>query len=330
VDVFASVEEARHRSSPKTFSEFAKNVGKTPITELKAINPTNSRIFAKLDFLNPSGSIKDVMAYHMVNAAEERGNLNPGSRIMEATTGNTGISFALVSSLRGYRFTAVMPEHMSTERRQAMESYGAKVILTPKQEDMPGAIKKFSDMQKQMPDAWLPMQFENPDNVAAHREITGKEILKAMDGNNVDIFVAGVGTGGTLMGVAQALKATNPDVRIIAVEPSESAVLSGGKPGLHGIQGIGEGFIPKLVDMGIIDDVVTVSTGEAIEMTKKLNDEEGLFVGISSGANVFAALKTAEKYGKTGNGRNIVTVLPDIGGRYLSMGIFNNNPQVKQ
>jgi cysteine synthase A len=291
------------------------------VIELKKINNTGSQIFAKLDFMNPTGSIKDVMAYYMVKRAEESGKLKPGSEILEVTTGNTGISLAFISSLRGYRFTVVMPEHMSRERRQIMESYGANVILTPKEEDMPGAIRKFRELAGRMPDAWLPMQFKNPDNVAAHREITGKEILQGMNGGKIDAVVAGVGTGGTLMGVAQAVRKVNRDVRIVAVEPSESAVMSEGKPGIHGIQGIGEGFIPELVETGMIDEVVAVKTWEAIEMMRKLYEKEGLFTGISSGANVLASLRIAEKLGR---GRNVVTLLPDTGSRYLSMGIFNS------
>ena len=293
------------------------HIGKGPVVELRHVNHTGCRILAKLESFNPSGSIKDVMAFYMTCRAESKGLLKKGSKIIEVTTGNTGISFAMISALKGYEFTAVMPENMSVERRKMMEAFGARIVLTPAEEDINGAIRKYEELVKANPDAWLPDQFGNPDNVAAHYEITGRNILEQVK-DKIDVFVAGAGTGGTLMGVAKALREVNPKVRIAAVEPYESAVMSGNKPGRHEIQGIGEGFIPPLVCMDKIDEAVAVKGQDAMQMMKRLTREEGLLVGISSGANVIAALRVAEKAA----GATIVTVLPDRGERYLSMNIF--------
>jgi len=292
-----------------------ESIGNTPLVKLNKVNDTDSEIYVKLENLNPSGSIKDVMTLYMVKSAEKKGILKPGSKIMEATTGNTGISFAMISAVKGYKFTAVMPENMSIERRKIMQALGAKVILTPAKEDMSGAIKKFEELAKKEPEAWLPLQFKNMDNIRAHREITGREILRKMK-KRIDVFVTGVGTGGTLMGVATTLREANSYTKIVAVEPAESAVMSGKSPGLHKIQGIGEGFIPPLMKMEIVNEIISVSSLEAINMSKRLAKKEGLLVGISSGANVLAALKIAQKI----KGKNtIVTILPDNGGRYLTM-----------
>jgi cysteine synthase A len=293
-------------------------VGKTPIVELAKINNTKSTILAKLEALNPSGSIKDVMALYMIDVAEKKGLLKPGSKIIEATSGNTGISFAMLAPLKGYQFVAVMPEHMSKERRQMMQAFGAEIVLTPEREGFVGAIERLEQLAREEPGAWLPRQFDNRDNIDAHREITGKRILAEI-GDNIDVFVAGVGTGGTLMGVAQALRGVSPGVQIVAVEPAESAVMSGGKPASHIIQGIGPGFIPSLVDMDSIDEVIRVKSDDALDMTRRLIKEEGLMVGVSSGANVFAALEVARRSAK---GKTIVTILPDRGERYLSMALF--------
>lgn len=297
-----------------------ETIGNTPIVKLEKINSTNSNIYVKLDNLNPSGSIKDVMVFWMIKMAEKRGELKKGSRIIEVTTGNTGISFAMLSAIKGYKFTAVMPEHMSIERRQIMKAFDAEIVLTPKEQDMPGAIKKYNELIKQYPDAWLPKQFENYDNILAHKNITGKEIIKQL-GNKVDYFIAGAGTGGTLIGVAKALKEVNQNVKIICVEPAESAVLSGKKPGLHEIQGIGEGFIPEILkdNLELIDEVIQIKSEEAIKMAVKLAKEEGLLVGISSGANALAALQMAKKINQN---QTIVTILPDRGERYLSSGMY--------
>lgn len=293
-------------------------IGKTPIVELAKLNNTQSAILAKLEALNPSGSIKDVMARYMIDMAEKKGLLKPGNKIIEETSGNTGISFAMLAALKGYKFVAVMPENMSQERRQIIQAFGAQVVLTPEEKGFVGALEALEQLAKENKGAWLPKQFENPDNTAAHREITGKNILHAV-GDKIDVLVAGVGTGGTLMGVAEALKQANRNVIIVAVEPAESAVMIGEEPGSHIIQGIGPGFIPSLVDMDLIDEVIKVKSNDAVEMTRRLFQEEGLMVGISSGANVLAALEVARKSGK---GKTIVTILPDRGERYLSMNLL--------
>jgi len=293
-------------------------IGNTPIVKLAKLNDTKSTILAKLEALNPSGSIKDVMALYMTNVAEEKGILKPGNKIIEETSGNTGIAFAMIAALKGYKFVAVMPEHMSLERRQLIQAFGAEVVLTPEEKGFPGALERLEQLARENKDAWLPKQFENRDNIAAHREITGQNILQAV-GDKIDVFVAGVGTGGTLMGVAEALKRANREVKIVAVEPAESAVMIGEEPGSHIIQGIGPGFIPSLMNMDLVDEVIKVKSDDAVAMARRLFKEEGLMVGISSGANVLAALEVAQKSGK---GKNIVTILPDRGERYLSMNLF--------
>ena len=293
-------------------------IGETPIIELARINRTNSTILAKLEALNPSGSIKDVMAYYMIDVAERKGLLRPGMTIIEATSGNTGISFAMLAAVKGYRFVAVMPEYMSAERRQMMEAFGAEIVLTPTGEGFPGCLRKLEELAADNRDAWLPRQFDNPDNTAAHREITSRKILEEV-GGRIDAFVCGVGTGGTLMGVAEGLLKVHPDLQVIAVEPAESAVMSGGKPGNHQIQGIGPGYVPGLVNMSAIDRVIAVGSQEAIDITRRLLTEEGLMVGISSGANVSAALQVAAE---SKEGQTIVTILPDRGERYLSMNVL--------
>jgi cysteine synthase len=296
-------------------------IGRGALIELPHINNTGCKILAKSEIFNPSGSVKDVMAFYMVCEAERKGLLKRGTKVMEVTTGNTGIAFAMISAIKGYEFTAVMPEHMSVERRQMMEAFGAKIVLTPAEDDMKGAIRKLEELTESHPDAWLPNQFGNPDNVMAHKEITGKSILEQYK-DNIDVFVAGVGTGGTLMGVAQALKKVCPDVKIVAVEPFESAVMNGGQPQIHNIQGIGEGFIPELVHMDEIDQVIAIRTEDAMDMMARLAREEGLMVGISSGANVLASLQVAETIGP---GKTIVTLLPDRGERYLSLKRFEHS-----
>lgn len=283
-----------------------QTIGKTHLIKI-------NNIYAKLETTNPSGSIKDRLAWYMVKKAEQRGELKLSSKIIEVTSGNTGIAFAMISAVRGYRFVAVMPESMSKERRALLKSFGAEIILTPAGEDIAGAMEMYNKIIKKYPDAWLPRQFENPDNIAAHREGLGKEIIEQIP--NVEAFVAGIGTGGTLIGVAQALKKVNPNVRIIGIEPEESAVLSGKKPGFHSIQGIGEGFIPKLVEenIDVIDEVITIKSSDAIKMRETLAKQYGLLVGISSGANVLGAMEIRKKY------ENVVTVLPDRGERYLTV-----------
>ena len=297
-------------------------IGKTPVIKLNKVNNTGVGIYAKLEMFNPSGSIKDVMAWYMMDLAEKRGELKAGTTIIEATSGNTGISFAMLSSLKGYEFIAVMPEYMSVERRRMMESYGAKLVLTPTDEGFPGTMKKFEELKNDYPNAWTPRQFDNPDNTEAHKMITGKRILEEMDGQ-IDAFIAGVGTGGTLMGVAEALREVHPGVKIVAVEPAESAVMSGEEIGHHKIQGIGPGFIPGLINMDKIDDIIKIDSDEAIAMARRLIREEGIMAGISAGANTLAALEIAHKLGK---GKTIVTVFADRTERYSSMGLFENEP----
>jgi len=290
-------------------------VGGTPVVKLTRVNNTKAKIFAKLDSMNPSGSIKDVMAWYMMQRAEEKGLLKPGQRIIEVTTGNTGIAFAMLSAIMGYKFTAVMPEHMSKERMQMMRAFGAELVLTSEKEDVAGAIKKYNELVKKNPNAWFPRQFQNKDNVRAHMEITGKEILNQIY-NKIDAFVAGAGTGGTIMGTSKILRKAYPNIKIVAVEPAESAVLSGKEPGPHGIQGIGEGFIPDLLDPKQLDEVIVIKTEDAKKMAARLAKEEGILCGISSGANVLASLQIAKKLGKD---KVVVTVIPDRGERYLSM-----------
>jgi len=284
-------------------ADVLETIGRTPLLTLWGIS-------AKLETTNPTGSIKDRMAAYLVKRAEERGELSPGQTILEVTSGNTGISLAMISAIRGYRFIAVMPESMSTERRKMMEVFGAEIILTPGEKDMAGAVEKYQELTDSHPGAWLPKQFESPDNIEAHEKGLGKEILE-QTGGEIDAFAAGIGTGGTLIGVAKALEGTG--ARIIGVEPAESAVLSGGKPGIHRIQGIGEGFIPKLVadNMEYIDEVIAVKSQDAIAMSRRLAREHGVLAGTSSGANMLAA-RSLKGY------RNIVTVLPDRGERYFS------------
>lgn len=301
------------------YKSILDTIGNTPLVKLNLTKEGEATVLAKLEFLNPGGSIKDRMALYMLEMAVKKKALKPGGTIIEATTGNTGIAFAMIAAVKGYKMVAIMPENMTKERQNLMKAFGARVILTPFSLGPKGAIDKRNQLAKKIKKAWVPGQFENKDNVNAHRKTTGREIIAETEGK-IDTFVAGVGTGGTLFGVARALKRVNPHVKIIAVEPIESAVLSGGKPGNHNIQGIGEGFIPKLVDRGLIDRIERVSTKEAVQMAKRLAREEGILAGISSGANVVASLRIAERLGKN---KTIVTVLPDRGERYFSQNIFN-------
>lgn len=298
-------------------------VGETPMIKL-SFPEVEADIYAKLEYLNPSGSIKDRIAKYMIEQAEKRGDLKPGYTIVEATSGNTGIAFSMAAAAKGYRMVVVMPETASVERATIMKHYGAEVVLTPAKDFVEGAVKKAKELASQ-PGWWMPAQFENFDNVAAHRETTGKEILRQVPGGRVDAFVAGVGTGGTLMGVAEALKAVNPEVKIVAVEPigSRSEAPKEVKEHLsvtkHKVEGIGDGFIPPIVNTELIDEWIQVYDEDAIEMAQRLAREKGLFVGISSGANVYASLKVAKNLGK---GKVVVTVLPDSADRYYSTDLF--------
>ena len=296
-------------------SEVYDSIGHTPLIRLAAASElTRCNIFAKAEFMNPGGSIKDRIARHMVFEAERRGELRPGSTIMEVTSGNTGIALAMVGAMRGYRVVVVMPKTVSEERRRMITSFGAELELIDEVDDIQDAIARTEDFAAGQDDVFLPRQFANPDNVETHRTHTGPEILRQLNGE-IDAFVMGVGTGGTVMGVGRALRKAGSRARIVAVEPDESAVLSGGEPGPHGIQGLADGFIPALVHLDEIDQVVRITTEDAIDAAQQIGAEEGLLVGISSGANVLAATQVAAELGP---GHTVVTVLCDRGERYLS------------
>lgn len=297
-------------------------IGKTPLlalTKTAHAAGAKARVFAKLEYFNPAGSAKDRVAAQMLDDAEQDGRLQKGAVIIEPTSGNTGIGLASVAAARGYRMIIVMPDSMSEERRTLMRAYGAQLVLTPGAGGMTAAIEKAEQLAATLPNAFIPDQFGNPSNPKAHRLSTGPEIWDDTDGK-VDVFVAGVGTGGTITGVGEYLKEKNPDVEIVAVEPAGSAVLSGDPAGKHGLQGIGAGFVPKVLNTGIIDEIITVSDEDAFETARMLGKTEGILVGISSGAALFAALKLAvqEEYA----GKNIVVLLPDGGDRYLSSSLF--------
>jgi cysteine synthase A len=293
-------------------------IGHTPMLRLKKISKdVKPEILAKLEFRNPSCSVKDRIALYMIEQAEKKGNLKPGATIIEPTTGNTGIALSLVASLKGYKMIVVMPEFVSRERRVICEAYGAKVVLTRKEDGIPGVLRKAEELVEKTKGSFMPHQFKNESNPKAHELTTGKEIIEQTDGD-LDVFVAAAGTGGTISGVARALKKKNPDVRIVIVEPAGSAILSGGKPGLHKIEGIGEGFIPDVLDTKLYDEVVAVSDEDAMAMARRLAREEGVLAGISSGANVWASLKVAKKMKK---GR-IVTLIPDCALRYMSTDLY--------
>lgn len=297
-------------------------VGNTPLVRLGRLTPAGSAtIYAKIESFNPMSSVKDRIAKSMIEAAERKGKVNKDTTIIEPTSGNTGIGLAMVCAVKGYKLVLTMPETMTVERRKLLAAFGAQLVLTPGPEGMNGAIKKAEELVKSTPNSFMPQQFENKANPWIHRKTTAKEIVRALD--KIDAFVAGVGTGGTITGVGQVLKRKNPQVRIIAVEPEDSPVLSGGSPHPHKIQGIGAGFVPKILDTTVYDSIMKVATKDAQETSRKLAKTEGILVGISSGAATFAALKVAHELGA---GKTVVVVLPDTGERYLSTDLFAENP----
>lgn len=296
-------------------------IGRTPLVRLNRLSPEGgASIYAKLESANPGGSVKDRICLNMIDEAERQGRLKPGSTIVEPTSGNTGIGLALVAAVRGYKLILVMPESMSMERASLLSSYGAQLVLTPAWEGMKGSIKEAETIVGQNPDYFMPDQFSNPANPAMHRKTTALEIWDALDGS-IDGFVAAVGTGGTITGCGEVFKERRPTVKVIAVEPAGSPVLSGGEPGPHKIQGIGAGFVPKVLNRSVLDGVLTVTDDEAYQMAKLLAKKEGLLVGISAGANVFAAQKVAAELGP---GKNVVTILCDTGERYISIEKYFN------
>ena len=297
-------------------------IGKTPLLELTHIEKNlglKAKILAKLEYLNPAGSVKDRVAKAMIDDAEEKGLLKPGSVIIEPTSGNTGIGLAAVAAARGYRIIIVMPDTMSVERRQLMKAYGAELVLSEGAKGMKGAIAKADELAAEIPDSFIPGQFVNPANPKAHFETTGPEIYADTDGK-VDIFVAGVGTGGTITGVGEYLKSKKPEVKVVAVEPATSPVLSKGTAGAHKIQGIGAGFVPKVLDTGVYDEIIPVANEDAFAVGKQIGKAEGVLVGISSGAAAWAAIELAKR--PENEGKTIVVLLPDTGDRYLSTPLF--------
>lgn len=306
----------------KIYTSADQLIGKTPLLELKNIEKKyglKAKILAKLEYFNPAGSVKDRVAKSMIDDAEATGKLTPDSVIIEPTSGNTGIGLASVAAARGYRIIIVMPETMSVERRHLMKAYGAELVLTDGAKGMKGAIAKAEELAKEIPNSFIPGQFVNPANPKAHFETTGPEIYDDTDGT-VDIFVAGVGTGGTVTGVGKYLKSKNPDVKVVAVEPATSPVLSKGVAGAHKIQGIGAGFVPDVLDCNVYDEIIAVENDDAFKTGKLIGRSEGVLVGISSGAALYAAIELAKRPENVG--KNIVVLLPDTGDRYLSTPLF--------
>ena len=306
----------------KIYSSADELIGRTPLLELSRIERElglSARLLAKLEYLNPAGSVKDRVARKMIEDAEATGLLTEDSVIIEPTSGNTGIGLALMAATRGYRIIIVMPDTMSLERRQLMKAYGAELVLTDGKLGMKGAIAKAEELAREIPHSFIPSQFDNPSNPEAHRQTTGPEIYDDLDGE-VDIFVAGVGTGGTITGVGEYLKSKNPDVKVIAVEPKSSPILSGGAAGAHGLQGIGAGFVPSVLNTEVYDEVLTVTEDEAYAAARLIGKREGVLVGISSGAALHAAIEAAKR--PENEGKTIVVLLPDTGDRYLSTPLF--------
>lgn len=303
----------------KVYSSILDTIGNTPIVKLNHMVPEDAAdVYVKLEFFNPAGSVKDRVALAMIKAAEEAGKLTKGGTIIEPTSGNTGIGLAAVAAARGYRLLITMPETMSIERRKLMQGYGAELLLTPGSEGMGGAIKLAKELAEEN-GYFLPMQFDNPANALIHEKTTGKEVLEAFGEDLPDAFVAGVGTGGTLTGVGRALRSKKPDIKLYALEPSESPILREGKGGKHKIQGISAGFVPSILDTELYDDVVEVPSQKALETAREVGKKEGFLPGISAGANIYGAIELAKKLGK---GKKVLTLAPDNGERYLSTELF--------
>ncbi|MEB3103283.1 cysteine synthase A [Ferviditalea candida] len=306
----------------KLVDNITQLIGNTPLVRLNRVVPEDSaEIYVKLEFQNPGASVKDRIAISMVEAAEQAGILKPGDTIVEPTSGNTGIGLAMVAAAKGYKAVLVMPETMSMERRNLLRAFGAELVLTPGSEGMKGAVRKAEELQAENPGYFMPQQFKNPANVKIHRETTGPEIVEAIQARDgkLDAFVAGVGTGGTITGVGEVLRKHFPGIRICAVEPAASPVLSGGQPGPHKIQGIGAGFVPDILDTSVYDEVIAVENDDAFETSRRVAREEGILGGISSGAAIFVALKVAKELGK---GKRVVAILPSNGERYLSTPLY--------
>jgi cysteine synthase A len=301
------------------YNNLTETIGNTPLVRINSLGPSDVQILGKMEFFNPCASIKDRIALSMIEAAEIAGVIKPDTLIVEPTSGNTGIGLAFVCAVKGYKLKLVMPESMSVERRKILKMFGAEIVLTPAAEGMKGAMAEAQRIVTQNSDCYMPQQFNNPANPEIHRRTTAEEIWRDTDGS-VDIFVAGVGTGGTITGCGQVLKKYKPSVKVVAVEPADSPVLSGGKPGPHKIQGIGAGFVPSVLDKNVLDEIICVKNEDAIETARLLAAKEGILAGISSGANVFAALQLAKR--AENKGKTIVTIICDTGERYISTELF--------